>query len=89
MRAPYNYFYTMIWLLLLVLTLATFGIGEAGLAGRGVMLGLLGIALVKGQVVANYFMGLRYAGWLWRSIILGYFLIVGGMIAIAYLIGLR
>lgn len=79
----------MIWLLLVGLTLATLGIGEAGLAGKGVMLALLAIALIKGQMVANYFMGLRYAGWLWRGIILAYFLLVGGMIAIAYLVGLK
>ncbi|HQR51435.1 MAG TPA: cytochrome C oxidase subunit IV family protein [Methylophilaceae bacterium] len=82
-------FSTMIWLLLVGLTLATLGIGEAGLAGKGVMLALLAIALIKGQMVANYFMGLRYAGWLWRGIILAYFLLVGGMIAIAYLVGLK
>ncbi len=82
-------FSTLIWAVLSLLTLATFTIGEAGLAGRGVMLTLLAIAFVKGQMVANYFMGLRHAGWLWRGIILAYFLVVGGMIAIAYLMGLR
>ncbi len=79
----------MIWLVLVVLTIITFSIGDAGLAGRGAMLTLIAIAFVKGQMVANYFMGLRHAGWLWRGIILGYFLIVGGMIAVAYLIGLK
>jgi cytochrome c oxidase subunit IV len=84
-----NRFSTLIWLILTVLTIATFSIGEAGLAGKGIMLSLLAIAFIKGQMVANYFMGLRHAGWFWRGIILGYFLIVGGMIAIAYLIGLK
>jgi hypothetical protein len=82
-------FFTNVWLLLAGLTLATLLIGEAGLAGRGVMLALLAIALVKGQLVATYFMGLRHAGWVWRSVILGYFLVVGGMVAVAYLIGLK
>jgi cytochrome c oxidase subunit 4 len=84
-----NRFSTLIWLILTVLTIATFSIGEAGLAGKGIMLSLLAIAFIKGQMVANYFMGLRHAGWFWRGIILAYFLIVGGMIAIAYLIGLK
>jgi hypothetical protein len=53
------------------------------------MLGLLFIALVKGQLVAHYFMGLRHTSWLWRGIILGYFLVVGGLIAIAYVSGLH
>lgn len=82
-------FSTLIWAILCLFTMVTFAIGETGLAGRGVMLMLLAISFVKGQMVANYFMGLRYAGWLWRGIILAYFLVVGGMIAIAYLIGLR
>lgn len=82
-------FSTLIWLVLAALTLTTFSIGEAGLAGRFTMLSLLAIAFFKGQMVANYFMGLRYAGWLWRGIILGYFLTVGGLIAVAYLIGLK
>lgn len=82
-------FLTKIWIILSLLTIVTFAIGENGLAGRGVMLTLLAIAFIKGQMVANYFMGLRHAGWLWRGIILGYFLVVGGMIAIAYLIALR
>ena len=82
-----NRFSTLIWLVLTGLTLLTLGIGEAGLAGRGVMLALLAISFLKGQLVANYFMGLRHAGWLWRGIILGYFVLVGGMIAVAYLIG--
>jgi cytochrome c oxidase subunit IV len=82
-------FSTMIWLILTALTAATFGIGKAGLAGRWVMLALIAIAFVKGQMVANYFMGLRHVAWVWRGIILAYFVIVIGMIAVAYLIGLK
>lgn len=88
MQTP-DRFSTKVWLILSLLTLVTFVIGENGLAGCGIMLTLLTIAFIKGQLVANYFMGLRHAGWLWRGIILGYFLVVGGMIAIAYLIGLQ
>lgn len=84
-----NRFLTLIFGILSLLTLVTFAIGETGLAGRGAMLALLGISFAKGQMVANYFMGLRHAGWLWRGIILGYFVVVGGMIAIAYLIASR
>ncbi len=82
-----NRFTTFVWLALVAMTVITFCIGEAGLAGAGVMLTLLAIALVKGQMVAHYFMGLRRTRLLWRGIVLGYFLVVGGLIAIAYLIG--
>ncbi len=84
-----NRFSTVIWGILITLTLITYMVGEIGLAGKGVMLLLLLIAFTKGQMVANYFMGLRAAGWLWRAIIIAYFLIVGGLIAIAYLVGLQ
>ena len=83
-----NFFSTFIWLILVALTVATFSIGETGLSGKGTMLTLLAIAMIKSQMVANYFMALRQTKLLWRIIMFGYFAIVGGLIAIAYLVGL-
>lgn len=85
MNTPLNRFSTLIWLALVMLTIVTFCIGEEVSAGKAVMLSVLVISLIKGQLIANYFMGLRHVSWLWRGIILGYFVVVGGMIAIAYL----
>ncbi len=85
MNTSLNRFATLIWLALVILTVLTFLIGEEVNAGKTVMLSVLAISLIKGQLIANYFMGLRHVSWLWRGIILGYFVIVGGMIAIAYL----
>lgn len=79
-----NRYSTIVWLLLVALTLVTYAMGETGMAGSGAMLGLLLIALVKGQMVANYFMGLRHVALGWRAVMLAYFLIVGGLIALAY-----
>lgn len=79
---------TVIWLLLFVLTIATFSIGEAGISSKEAMLGLLAITMIKSQMVANYFMGLRKTRLLWRGIMLGYFLIVSGLIALAYVMAL-
>lgn len=78
------WFSTMIWLLLVALTLVTFRIGQSSAAGSSAMLAVLLIALVKGQMVANYFMGLRRVHIGWRMLILAYFLTVGGCIALAY-----
>lgn len=86
---PSDNFTTAVWLALVALTLITFNIGEAGLAGQGIMLALLLIVLLKGQLVAHYFMGLRQAGIWWRALVLGYLLLVGGLIALAYLIALN
>jgi len=84
-----NSFSTVIWLMLVILTIATFSLGEAGMSGKYVMLTLLAIAMIKSQLVANYFMGLRKSKFLWRAMIFGYFAIVGGLIAVAYLMGLK
>ena len=81
-------FSTVIWLLLVALTVATFSIGEACMAGKNIMLILLSIAMIKSQIVANYFMALRQTKLIWRLVMLLYFVIVGGLIALAYLIGM-
>ena len=81
-------FSTVIWLLLVALTVATFSIGEAGMAGKNIMLILLSIAMIKSQMVANYFMALRQTKLIWRLVMLLYFVIVGSLIALAYLIGM-
>lgn len=88
-RRPSDRYTTAIWLALVALTLVTFNIGEAGLAGSGVMLTLLLIALVKGQMVAHYFMGLRQTSIWWRALVFGFFVVVGGLIALAYLLALN
>ena len=80
---------TRVWLVLMALTIVTFSIGEAGLGGRNIMLLVLGIALLKSQMVAAYFMGLRKTSLLWRAIMGGWLVIVGGMIASAYLMGIN
>ena len=53
--------------------------------GTAMMLTVLGIAVLKVQMVANYFMELRHTRWLWRGIVLGWLVSVTGLIAIAYL----
>ena len=82
-------FFTIIWLVLVGLTIMTFSLGEAGMSGKGVMFTLLAITMVKSQLVANYFTSLRRTKLLWRAIMFGYFAIVGGLIAVAYLMGVQ
>ncbi len=80
---------TRVWLLLVALTLVTFGVGEAGLGGTRIMLAVLAITLLKSQMVAGFFMGLRRTRLMWRLIMLAYLAVVGGMIALAYLMGVK
>ncbi|MDP3087071.1 MAG: cytochrome C oxidase subunit IV family protein [Methylotenera sp.] len=82
-------FLTFIWALLIALTITTYRIDTLDFSGKNTMLTLLAISMLKSQMVANYLMGLHKTRLLWRSIMLGYFLIVGGLIALAYLIGLK
>ena len=84
-----NLFLTIIWIVLILLTVMTFSLGEAGMSGKSIMLTLLAITMIKSQLVANYFMGLRKTKFLWRAIMFGYFIIVGGLIAVAYLMSLK
>lgn len=78
---------TVIWLTLVLLTLASYCLGETGQAGNNIIYILLIITMIKSQLVANYFMDLRSASLIWRVIMLFYFLIIGSLIALAYSIG--
>ncbi len=75
----------LIWITLITLTLLTYFIGESDLVGALPMLTMLMISLIKGQLVANFFMGLRSVSWGWRLIMPSYFLLVGSFVALAYL----
>jgi cytochrome c oxidase subunit IV len=76
---------TYVWLALIVLTGTTYFIGEAGMSGIAVMLTVIATAAVKVQMVTSYFMGLRRTRWLWRGILLGWLVLVTGLITVAYL----
>lgn len=77
---------SLIWLILVTLTLASLAVDATGLTGKKAMLLLLLIAMIKSQLVAQYFMALRHTRKLWQGIMLTYFVVVGGLIAWAYLI---
>jgi cytochrome c oxidase subunit 4 len=77
---------TRVWLLLLTLTFATYAAAQLGLQGKGLILGVLTLAIIKGQLVTDYFMGLRQVSGFWRPVLSAYLLIVGGLIAAAFLL---
>lgn len=76
---------TTSWLVLLVLTTISFVLGTY-MIDRGLMVVVLTLTLIKGQIVARHFMGLGRVHALWRHIMTAYLLIVGGVVAFAYLI---
>lgn len=76
---------TSAWIVLLILTLASFRLGASS-PGPELMLAVLALTLIKGQLVVNYFMGLRRVRTLWRVVMAAYLVVVGALIAAAYLI---
>ena len=81
---------TFLWLLLLALTALTTqasALAEARLTAGAVVplvpLVLL-VTLVKGRVVIDHFMALQHVGGAWRWIVLGWLVLVLGLIGYAF-----
>ena len=75
---------TVSWVALLGLTTISFLLGSR-VSSQLLMAAVLALTLVKGQLVASYFMGLRTVRPMWRIVMSAYLVAVGGVIAIAYL----
>ena len=75
---------TWVWLIMMVLTFVTYLVGQMGVGGIELALTVLGFALIKGQMVGDYFMGLKGIGGLWRWPVALWLLILGGLIATAF-----
>ena len=76
---------TLIYLLLMLLTFVTWYIGRSGMSGIGISLLVLGIALFKGQMIGDYFMGLKAVTGFWRWVIFIWLFIPGGLITYAFM----
>ncbi|MCU7906613.1 MAG: cytochrome C oxidase subunit IV family protein [Candidatus Thiodiazotropha sp. (ex Epidulcina cf. delphinae)] len=75
---------TWIWLIMMGLTLVTYTIGQAGLGGLSASLTVLVIALLKGQMVGDYFMGLKRLRGFWRWPVSLWLFLPGGLISVAF-----
>jgi cytochrome c oxidase subunit 4 len=75
------------WIVLIMLTLASVALGVFVQRGLGLALSVLGIAVFKGQLVADHFMGLKRAHPLWRGLVFSYLAVIGVAIAVAYSMG--
>ncbi len=80
---------TLTWLVLVSLTLMALAIGQAGLAGWGILALLLVSTFVKTWLVAEYFMGLRRVALRWRLIMAAYLVLVLSGIALAWWLAAR
>lgn len=77
---------TLVYVLMMGLTLATWQIGRAGLSGEWVAPLVLTLALFKGHLVGDWFMGLRRVTGPWRWVLVAWLLIIGTLILTAFLL---
>jgi cytochrome c oxidase subunit 4 len=77
---------TWVWLIMMALTLVTYLVAQAGLGGLQVSLMVLGFALVKGQMVGDWFMGLKRVRGLWRWPVALWLFIPGSLITTAFVL---
>lgn len=77
---------TLIYIVLMALTVVTWMIGRAGLSGLDISLLVLSFALIKGLLIGDYFMGLKTAHGFWRWTIIIWLLLPGGLITWAFMI---
>ncbi|MDH3354702.1 MAG: cytochrome C oxidase subunit IV family protein [Chromatiales bacterium] len=79
---------TIVWLVLIALTLSTLAVGKFELidvmGGRPLVAFLLITTFIKGVMISDYFMGLKFVRRRWRIIPLIYLIIVCSLIWIAY-----
>ena len=70
----------ILWLLLLLLTLASASIAEQpDMRLYGLIIVLL-ITVVKASVISEFFMGLAGAPWLWRALMMAYVPVIASTI---------
>jgi len=80
---------TLVYLLLMGLTVVTWAVGASGLSGLWLALLVLAFALLKGHLVGDWFMGLHGVRGIWRWVIVIWLLIPGGMISLAFILSYR
>ena len=77
---------TRVYLVMIALTLVTWGIGQLGISGLWIALTVLFFALLKGQLVGDWFMGLRGLRGIWRWVVFIWLFVPGGLITVAFML---
>jgi len=70
----------------MALTGLTYAAGELKLSGPILVFGSLAIALIKGRLIAWHYMGLARVAPLWRAVLGSWLVVVGLLIAAAFLL---
>ena len=75
---------TVIWIILITLTLITAYVGYLQLSGLYIVGFILLMVYIKGQLIIDHFMGLRNVRGFWRLAMLGFVTIIPGIIFTGY-----
>jgi hypothetical protein len=75
---------TIVYLVMMSMTLFTWYVGISGYSGLLVSLLVLGLSLIKGQLIGDYYMGLKWVNSAWRWLIAGWLLLPGILISLAF-----
>ncbi len=86
MKITYNIH--LIWVVMMLLTLCSYFVGEVGSGGVVSVMILLLAAAIKAVLIIRDFMELRGVSFLWRAIMYGWLSVVCLSIGIAYLVSL-
>lgn len=77
---------TIIWIILIALTLSTALVGFFELSGLYIVGFVLLTVFLKGQMIIDHYMGLRNVRGLWRHAMLGFVIIIPGIIYTGYIL---
>jgi len=77
---------TWVWIIMLILSLLTYLVGQQGLSGLEISLGVLFLALFKGYLLGAYFMGLDRVRGFWRWPVTLWLLLPGSLIGTAFIL---
>ena len=86
MKQSYNVH--TVWLLMVILTLSTYVVGESGQEGIYIVTFLLLTAMVKGGLIIRDFMELKDVSTIWKIIMYGWLSIVCIVIAVTYIVSI-
>ncbi len=80
---------TRIWLLLMGLSYVTYLVGASAIEGLWAALLVLGFAILKGQLIGDFYMGLRWVSGVWRWVIALWLIVPGVLVATAFVLAAK
>lgn len=84
-RSPLLHSSTIVWLILMLLTTATYLLSLLGMEGNRLIISVLLFALIKGSLVIDWYMGLRWVSGYWQPMLRLYLVTIGTCIIVAFI----